>query len=68
MRDDEHTEEPGGILNIGDAARLLGVTAQTVKRWARTGHLPSLPRPNNGWWRFYEVDVRALMQPRKTDQ
>jgi len=43
-------------LTLGQAARVLGVTRETLARWARVGHVPALKTPG-GRWRFVEEDL-----------
>ncbi len=42
-------------IKIGQAAQLLGVTPQTVRRWEREGQL-SPDRVSEGGTRYYEVN------------
>lgn len=46
-------------LSPKDAAELLGVHDETIKRWASSGKLPAFRTPG-GWWRFRRSDVLAL--------
>ncbi|MGH7870077.1 MAG: helix-turn-helix domain-containing protein, partial [Candidatus Dormibacteraceae bacterium] len=47
-------------LSLGEAARLLGVTATTLRRWSDSGHLPRLTTPG-GHRRFAREAVEALL-------
>jgi excisionase family DNA binding protein len=44
-------------LSPREAADLLDVSHDTVKRWAREGLLPGYQTPG-GWWRFNEQQIR----------
>lgn len=46
-------------LSLRQAADLLGVHVDTVRRWADTGKLASWRTPG-GWRRFDRADVEAL--------
>ena len=52
-RDDE-------LVAIGVAARILGVSIDTVRRWDAAGHL-SAHRTPGGQRRFRVGDLRALL-------
>jgi excisionase family DNA binding protein len=39
-------EKAPEYLTLGQAARLLGVSAKTVDRWARQGHIPFVTTPS----------------------
>jgi excisionase family DNA binding protein len=45
---DEHLEASNApeYLTLGQAARLLGVSAKTVDRWARQGRIPFVTTPS----------------------
>lgn len=47
-------------LGLGEAARLLGVTANTLRRWTDRGHLPSFTTPG-GHRRFPRAAIEALL-------
>jgi excisionase family DNA binding protein len=40
-------------FSTGEAARVLQISTSTVKRWERTGQLPSLK--NHNGWRFFNA-------------
>ncbi|MGE3138143.1 MAG: helix-turn-helix domain-containing protein [Thermoleophilia bacterium] len=52
-------------LTTSDAARLLGVTANTVRRLTMVGDLPCARTPG-GQRRFREADVRAVLSRRQS--
>jgi excisionase family DNA binding protein len=47
------------LLSTGAAGRMLGVSRQTVLRWARSGALP-VTRTLGGHLRFHASDVVSL--------
>ena len=53
---DTYTTAEGDLLPIGEAARLLGVSIETIRRWDRAGRLPST-RTLGGQRRFARADV-----------
>jgi len=50
----------GAWLTLGQASRALGVTANTLRRWADQGRIPSFTTPG-GHRRFPVTAVRALV-------
>jgi excisionase family DNA binding protein len=48
------------LITTGTAAELLGVSPQTVRRWADSGDLPSVRTPGNQR-RFRRAAVEALL-------
>ncbi len=51
------SQEP---LAIGEVARLLGVTVETVRRWDRAGRITSIRTPG-GQRRFAQSEVDRLL-------
>jgi excisionase family DNA binding protein len=51
---------PEDWLGLGEAARLLGVTPNTLRRWSDRGHLPSFTTPG-GHRRFPRASIEALL-------
>jgi excisionase family DNA binding protein len=45
------------LLDARKAAELLGVSDQTLRRWAREGQIPAFK-----WGRAYRFDVDALLR------
>jgi excisionase family DNA binding protein len=54
------TQSEQDFLPIGEAARLLGVSVETVRRWDNAGKIPSV-RTLGGQRRFRRADIAALM-------
>jgi excisionase family DNA binding protein len=57
-----HGYGPDDLLPIGDAARILGVSVNTVRRWEREGKLAAT-RTLGGQRRFRLGDLTALLPP-----
>jgi excisionase family DNA binding protein len=57
-RTDTYTT-PDPLLSIGDAARLLGVAIETVRRWDKAGHIKSTRTPG-GQRRFLRSEVDRI--------
>lgn len=55
-------EEQGVLLTVGAAAERVGVSVDTIRRWADQGHLPCVRTPGRQR-RFRAADVDALYQP-----
>jgi predicted site-specific integrase-resolvase len=54
------------LSKIGEAARILGVTVQTLRRWEREGEL--LPdRKSEGGTRYYDIDRLLGLKEREAD-
>lgn len=52
-------------LGLGEAARLLGVTANTLRRWTDRGHLRSFTTPG-GHRRFPRAAIEALLPSQRS--
>jgi tetratricopeptide (TPR) repeat protein len=48
------------FIRVRDAAAILGVTAQTLRRWDRSGVLSARRHPANNYRVYDEAEVRAL--------
>lgn len=53
--------DPQEYMPPREVAALLGVTTQTVGRWAEAGRIPSRRLPS-GHRRYAAADVRALVE------
>lgn len=49
-------------LTSGEAAAVVGVSRDTIKRWQRAGRIAARRTPT-GHLRFRRADVEALLQP-----
>lgn len=56
-----HTPE---LLTIGEAAKQLGVSVDTLRRWSNTRRVTVVILPT-GHRRFRPEDIDALRQPKK---
>lgn len=54
-------------ISVRDAARVLAVHPETLKRWADLGEIPSMRTPG-GWRRFRKTDVDAFIDARRTTE
>ena len=52
------------ILTTKDVATMLGVSTETVTRWARENGLPALQAVEGGSYRFDRAQVRAWLKTR----
>ena len=50
-------------LAVLDAARLLGVTPETVRRWISTGKLPAVRLAGGREYRIFHADLMLLLEP-----
>lgn len=51
------------VMTIGEAARALGVSPETLRRWADAGRIRVVVLPS-GHRRFYVDDIRAMLHAR----
>jgi excisionase family DNA binding protein len=65
MASDE-ARPPSEYLTRADVARLLGVSANTVARWAREGRIPC-HRTLGGHRRFPRAVIEELVRQMKTE-
>ncbi|WP_308221721.1 helix-turn-helix domain-containing protein [Georgenia sp. EYE_87] len=61
----KHAETGGGLLTVGQAAAILGVSTDTVRRWERDGRVAGFRTPT-GQRRFRQLDVERLLRPSGT--
>lgn len=64
---DKHmsTEDPNAWLTAGEAARIKGVTPQTITKACRAGRLPC--RRANGTWLIRRADLDAWEPGKKSE-
>lgn len=60
------TTEQAYSLSPEEAARILGVSARTIRRWADRGDIASL-RPPSGRRRFRRADVEAFAERNRSE-
>ncbi|HEX5632560.1 MAG TPA: MerR family DNA-binding transcriptional regulator, partial [Gemmatimonadales bacterium] len=51
------------LLSLSEAAALLGVSVQTLRRWDREGKLRAHRNPVNGYRQYARDELRALLAP-----
>lgn len=56
-------ETPDDLIPVSDAARILGVSPETVRRWERMGRLNSI-RTLGGQRRYRRGDLTEHLAPR----
>lgn len=57
----EHPDPISDFLSVGEAAVLLGVSVDTMRRWDRDGRITALRTPT-GHRRFRRSDVETLLK------
>jgi excisionase family DNA binding protein len=57
---DQHPDSDSDLLSIGEAAALLQVSIDTLRRWDAKGYIMSTRTPSKHR-RFRRADVEALM-------
>ncbi|GAA2022288.1 helix-turn-helix domain-containing protein [Pseudokineococcus marinus] len=60
MPTSEHSQND--LLSVSQAAALVGVSLDTIRRWDNDGRIQSVRTPT-GHRRFRRGDVEALLQP-----
>jgi MerR family regulatory protein len=55
------------LIPIGDASRLLGYSADTLRRWHDEGHMPAVITPG-GQWSTYESFIDAVLASARPKQ
>lgn len=53
---------PPDLLTPADAAELLGISGETLRRWAKEGTVRHVKLPS-GRRLFYKADIEALLTP-----
>jgi excisionase family DNA binding protein len=56
----KHPVLPAEPLSVGEAAALVGVHVDTIKRWEKAGRIAS-SRPPSGHRRYAKADVEKLL-------
>jgi excisionase family DNA binding protein len=55
------------LIPIGEAARLLGYSADTLRRWHDEGHMPAVITPG-GQWSTYQSFIDAVLASARPKQ
>jgi len=55
------------LIPIGDASRLLGYSADTLRRWHDEGHMPAVITPG-GQWSTYQSFIDAVLASARPKQ
>lgn len=64
-RSDSYPDD--ALIAVAQAADILGVHPDTIRRWADDGHMPVLRTPT-GMRRFRAGDIRAVLVPEPHDE
>lgn len=52
--------DPAELLTVAEAAKLLGISQPTLRRWDDTGKFPARRHPINGYRMYWLEDVMKL--------
>jgi len=55
------------LIPLGEASRLLGYSADTLRRWHDEGHMPAVITPG-GQWSTYESFIDAVLASARPKQ
>lgn len=50
-----------GYVKVAEAARILGVSQNTLRAWAEAGKIPMRRNPANGYWLFLRRDLERFL-------
>ncbi len=50
------------LLNIQQSAAFLGISASTIRRWAKTNQLNGIKVGTRGDWRFTKEDLLKMVK------
>ncbi len=50
------------LLGLQDVAKIVGVSAITLRRWLLSGKVPEVARDRNGWRVFSRKDVERIQK------
>ncbi len=48
------------LLRLQDVAKIVGVSAITLRRWLLSGKVPEVARDRNGWRVFSGKDIKRI--------
>lgn len=54
--------DAAALLNTAEAAELLGVSEETLRRWAKARQIRHVAMPS-GQFRFHRADIDAVLEP-----
>lgn len=55
-------EQKNSVISIGQAAQMLGVHIETMRRWDREGKLKAVRVGDRGRRRYHAADILNLLQ------
>lgn len=50
------------LLDVQKAAKILGVSVKTIRRWAQRGYLKGIKVGPRGDWRFTPVNLEKMIK------
>src|SRR5579872_6723442 len=50
------------LYKVAEVAALFNVTSETVRRWARSGSLPSVKKKQSSHWLFSKEEIDAMIE------
>ena len=57
----QHSKKNSDLLTVGEAAKVLGVSAATLRNWDNAGKLTATRHPINGYRLYRREDIEALI-------
>ena len=63
----EYMEEEIKLLRIKEAAEMLGISTETLRRWDREGKLPAVRVSERGDRRYKLDDLKRFIEKNKTN-
>ncbi len=58
----ENVRELSGMLRVGQAAQLMGVSAETLRNWDRAGWLIPTRHPVTGYRYYNPTDLERFLE------
>jgi excisionase family DNA binding protein len=55
------------MLNLSEVAEMVGVSKETVRRWATSRLIPSFKIHKRGHWQFDAAEVDKFLRARKAE-
>ncbi|QDU92645.1 MerR family DNA-binding transcriptional regulator [Lignipirellula cremea] len=55
------TEQVQDMLRVGEAAKLLGVTSETLRNWDKSGRLVATRHPVTGYRYYRESELERFL-------
>ncbi len=55
-----------GLITVGQAAQLFGVSIDTIRRWDRIGKLKAVRHPMNNYRLYRLIDLQKIVKKIET--